>query len=136
MYKSKAGLPEPLWPRNVDLRAESGIARRRLYPITVAYSAASAVTLAVVFRSGRDMGAAAGFLAAGVATWTLLEYLVMVLNTVCGRLLRAGEPLWNPGVLMPTLGHQAQATPRAKPAEPGRVITLARRVRALVARTS
>ncbi len=42
---------------------------------------------------------------------TLLEYLVMVLNTVCGRWLRAGEPLWNPGVLMPTLGHRAQATP-------------------------
>ena len=34
------------------------------------------------------------------------------------------------------LEHQAQATLRAKPAESGRVITLARRVRALVARTS
>jgi hypothetical protein len=34
------------------------------------------------------------------------------------------------------LEHQAQAKLRAKPAEPGRVVTLARRVRALVARTS
>jgi hypothetical protein len=34
------------------------------------------------------------------------------------------------------LEHQAQATLRAEPAEPGRVITLARRVRGLVARTS
>jgi hypothetical protein len=34
------------------------------------------------------------------------------------------------------LEHQAQARRRAKPAEPGRVVTLARRVRALVARTS
>ena len=34
------------------------------------------------------------------------------------------------------LEHQAQATLHAKPAEPSRVITLARRVRALVARTS
>lgn len=76
MYKSEAGLPEPLWPRNVDLRAESGIARGRLYPITIAYSAASAVTLAVVLKSGRSMGMAAGFLAAGVAAWTLLEYIV------------------------------------------------------------
>ncbi len=42
---------------------------------------------------------------------TLLEYLVMVLNTVCGRWLRAGEPLWNPGVLLPTMPHKAQATP-------------------------
>jgi hypothetical protein len=34
------------------------------------------------------------------------------------------------------LEHHAQATLRAKPAEPGRVVTLARRVRALVARTT
>ena len=34
------------------------------------------------------------------------------------------------------LEHQAQAKLPAKPTEPGRVITLARRVRALVARTS
>jgi hypothetical protein len=34
------------------------------------------------------------------------------------------------------LEHQAQAKLRARPAEPGRVVTLARRVRALVARTS
>jgi hypothetical protein len=34
------------------------------------------------------------------------------------------------------LEHQAQARLRAKPAEPGRVVTLAHRVRALVARTS
>jgi len=76
MYKSEAGLPGPLWPRNVDLRTESRTARGRLYPITIAYSAASALTLAVVLRSGRSVAMAAGFLAAGVATWTLLEYLV------------------------------------------------------------
>ena len=34
------------------------------------------------------------------------------------------------------LEHQAQAKLPAKPAEPGRVVTLARRVRALVARTT
>ena len=34
------------------------------------------------------------------------------------------------------LEHQAQAKLRAKPVEPGPVVTLARRVRALVARTS
>src|SRR5688572_483362 len=76
MYKSQARLPEPLWPRNVDLRAESQIARRRLYPITIAYSAASALTLAVVLRTGQRLPVAAGFLAAGVVAWTLLEYLV------------------------------------------------------------
>jgi len=76
MYKSEVGLPEPLWPRHVDLRAESRTARGRLYPITIAYSAASALTLALALRSGRGVGVAAAFLAAGVATWTLLEYLV------------------------------------------------------------
>jgi hypothetical protein len=34
------------------------------------------------------------------------------------------------------LEHHTQAKLRAKPAEPGRVVTLARRVRALVARRS
>lgn len=42
---------------------------------------------------------------------TLLEYLVMVLNTVCGRYLRAGERVWNPGVLLPETAHRAQPNP-------------------------
>jgi anaerobic selenocysteine-containing dehydrogenase len=42
---------------------------------------------------------------------TLVEYLVLALNTICGRYLRAGEPLWNPGVLIPQLANKAQATP-------------------------
>ena len=40
---------------------------------------------------------------------TLLEYLVMTLNTVCGRYLRAGERVWNPSVLLPPISHRAQA---------------------------
>jgi anaerobic selenocysteine-containing dehydrogenase len=40
---------------------------------------------------------------------TLLEYLVMVLNTLCGRYLRAGEQVWNPSVLLPPVAHKAQA---------------------------
>ena len=42
---------------------------------------------------------------------TLLEYLVMALNVVCGRFLRAGERMWNPGVLLAPLAHRAQANP-------------------------
>jgi hypothetical protein len=76
MFKSEVGLPEPLWPREVDVRAEARTARGRLYPITVAYSSASALTIALVLRSGRSPGVALAFLGAGVATWTLLEYLV------------------------------------------------------------
>ncbi len=42
---------------------------------------------------------------------TAVEYLVLALDTICGRYMRAGETLWNPGVLMPALAHKAQATP-------------------------
>jgi Fatty acid hydroxylase superfamily len=72
--KSKAGLPEPLWPQNVDLRVEAAKARRRLIPVTLLYTFASAITLAAAVRSGRSLAVAALFLAAGAASWTLLEY--------------------------------------------------------------
>jgi anaerobic selenocysteine-containing dehydrogenase len=42
---------------------------------------------------------------------TVVEYLVLALNTICGRYLRAGEALWNPGVLVAPLAAKAQATP-------------------------
>jgi anaerobic selenocysteine-containing dehydrogenase len=42
---------------------------------------------------------------------TVVEYLVLALNTICGRYLRAGEALWNPGVLISPLANKAQATP-------------------------
>lgn len=42
---------------------------------------------------------------------TLLEYLVMCLNTVCGRYLRAGEQVWNPSVLLAPVSHVARAIP-------------------------
>ncbi|MEZ5533110.1 MAG: molybdopterin-dependent oxidoreductase [Steroidobacteraceae bacterium] len=40
---------------------------------------------------------------------TLSEYLLLCLNTLCGRWLRAGERLPNPGVLMPAFPQRAQA---------------------------
>jgi hypothetical protein len=72
--KSQFGLPEPLWPQNVDLGVESAKARRRLLPVTVLYTSASAVTVALAVRSGRSLAVAALFLIAGAASWTLLEY--------------------------------------------------------------
>ena len=40
---------------------------------------------------------------------TLLEYLLLCLNTVCGRWLRAGEPVMNPGAVVPQFPAIAQA---------------------------
>jgi anaerobic selenocysteine-containing dehydrogenase len=43
---------------------------------------------------------------------TLTEYLVLVINTLCGRWMRAGEPMPNPFALMPTRHGRAQAEPK------------------------
>ncbi len=43
---------------------------------------------------------------------TLTEYLVLVINTLCGRWLRAGEPMPNPFVLLPERHGRAQAEPK------------------------
>lgn len=63
-------------------------------------------TFATAGRGVAVSGTGPGFSGRGS---TLLEYLVMVLNTVCGRYLRAGEAVWNPGALLPTVAHKAQA---------------------------
>ena len=43
---------------------------------------------------------------------TLTEYLVLVLNTLCGRWVREGERITNPLVTLPAMPHKAQAQPR------------------------
>ena len=43
---------------------------------------------------------------------TLTEYLILVLNSLCGRWLRVGEPITNPGVFLPQPDGRAQAEPR------------------------
>lgn len=43
---------------------------------------------------------------------SLTEYLILALNTICGRYLRAGEEVINPGVLLP------RAMPKAQPRPP------------------
>jgi anaerobic selenocysteine-containing dehydrogenase len=42
---------------------------------------------------------------------TLVEYLVLVIDTICGHYLRAGERVRNPGTLLPTIPAIAQAAP-------------------------
>ena len=43
---------------------------------------------------------------------TLAEYLVLAINTLCGRWMRAGEQVPNPFVLLPVRHGKAQAEPR------------------------
>lgn len=43
---------------------------------------------------------------------SLTEYLILALNTICGRYARAGETISTPGVLLP------RATPKAQPRPP------------------
>ena len=45
---------------------------------------------------------------------TLTEYLVLAINTLCGRWLRAGEPMPNPFVLLPERRGRAQAEPKPR----------------------
>ena len=45
---------------------------------------------------------------------TLTEYLVLVLNTLCGRWVKEGEPIPNPFALLPEGDNKAQAEPRPK----------------------
>ena len=54
---------------------------------------------------------------------TLTEYLTLCLNTLCGRWLRAGESLPNPGVLTPA------ARPTAEPIAPTRAWGFGERLR-------
>ncbi|GAA4553671.1 molybdopterin-containing oxidoreductase family protein [Pseudonocardia xishanensis] len=42
---------------------------------------------------------------------TLVEYLVLCLEAVCGHYLRAGDAVRNPGTLVPSSDHRAQARP-------------------------
>ena len=45
------------------------------------------------------------------ARGTLVEYLILALNAICGRYLRAGEEVWNPGTLVEAVPRFAQALP-------------------------
>ena len=93
---SLAQAVDPFTPDHVAARAD--------------IDAADLVEFARVFASaGRGVavsGTGPSFTGRGS---TLVEYLVMALNTVCGRYLRAGEQVWNPSVLTAPVAHRAQA---------------------------
>lgn len=68
------GIPNPGSPRGVVLADEARKSRRRLYPVTVAYSAFAGIVLAFGIRS--NPGSALFLAAAGLAFWTAVEYWV------------------------------------------------------------
>jgi anaerobic selenocysteine-containing dehydrogenase len=69
------------------------------------------VSAARIFATGRVGMASAGTGPNMAPRGNLTEYLVLVLNTVCGRWMRAGEVLPNPFVLLPRRQARAQAEP-------------------------
>lgn len=69
----------------------------------------SLVRAARLFAAGPRGFATAGTGPNMAPRGTLSEYLLLCLNTLCGRWLRAGERLPNPGVLMPASPQRAQA---------------------------
>jgi anaerobic selenocysteine-containing dehydrogenase len=64
-----------------------------------------------VFAGGRRGCAVAGTGPNMAPRGNLTEYLLLCLNTVCGRWLRAGERVPNPGALLPRATPKAQALP-------------------------
>lgn len=81
-------------------------------------SAAAGIAAEDLFAAARMFASAGRGLANGATganmsgRSTLTEYLIQSLNVLCGRYLRAGEPISNPGVLLP------RALPRAQPRSP------------------
>jgi len=89
---------EPFTPEYVERRAD--VPRELL------------LRAARIFATGRQGFAVVGTGPNMAPRGTLTEYLTLCLNTLCGRWLRAGEPLPNPGVLTPA------THPRAQPIAP------------------
>lgn len=86
---------EPFTPELVEQRAD--------------VPAESLLRAARLFAAGPRGFAVAGTGPNMAPRGTLSEYLLLCLNTVCGRWLRAGERVPNPGVLTPTFQPRAQA---------------------------
>ena len=93
--------------------------RAAVAPFTPVVAAARAdVAEADIVEAARTFADAERGLACGITGAnmsghsSLVEYLMLCLNTVCGRFLRAGDTVANPGVTLP------RATPRAEAVDP------------------
>ena len=67
-----------------------------------------------IFAGGRRGMVTAGTGPNMAPRGTLAEYLVLVINSLCGRWLRAGEAMPNPFVLLPERRGRAQAEPKPR----------------------
>jgi sterol desaturase/sphingolipid hydroxylase (fatty acid hydroxylase superfamily) len=75
MLKSSAGMPAIQSPAGpVDLRAEARRARRRLWPVTIAYSTLALGVLALGAAVAPQASVPVAAFASGLALWTPLEY--------------------------------------------------------------
>jgi len=91
---------------------------RAVEPFTPEYAAARAGVAAAdielaarTFASGRRGCGVAGTGPNMAPRGNLTEYLLLALNTVCGRWNRAGDAVPNPGALLPPANAKAQAEP-------------------------
>ncbi len=76
MLKSQVGMPNLQFiGERIDLRAEAARARRRLYPATLLYSTYTLTVWTLAVRAARSPLVPLAFFSAGVAVWTLIEYL-------------------------------------------------------------
>ena len=74
LLKSRDGIPPPRpRPSGVDVAHEARIARRRVYPVTLVYTAYALAVFALGLRE--SAATTLSWAAAGVCSWPLIEYL-------------------------------------------------------------
>jgi hypothetical protein len=76
MLKSRNPPPKPFYPGDLDLPAQALKARRELYPMTFFYIPLAFAALLWALRTPATRVSGLCFFGAGLALWTLVEYLV------------------------------------------------------------
>ncbi len=76
MLKSQNPPPKPFYPPDLDLAAQARTARRLLYPMTLFYCPLVLLVVGRVLSAPETRVVGVVFFMAGLALWTLVEYLV------------------------------------------------------------